>query len=110
MKESSHYDEIVRILCEDPEVQVTVDGGMKRFGASGELRANGKMFAFCSKGNLIVKVPQSRVASLIAEGRGQPCEMGRRTMREWVIVGPDRQSDWLPIAIESKDFVLGKGE
>ena len=109
MNESSHYDEIVRSLCEEQEVQVTVDGGMKRFGASGELRANGKMFAFCSKGNLIVKLAQSRVASLVAEGQGRPCEMGRRTMREWVVIGPEWQSEWLSIAIESKNFVLGKG-
>lgn len=63
------------------------------------------MFAFCAKGSLIVKLPQSRVAALIEEGKGQPCVMGRRTMREWVIIGPEWESEWLPITIESKRFV-----
>lgn len=109
MNGSSYYDEIVQILCEDQEVHATVAGGMKRFGASGELRAGGKMFAFCSKGRLIVKLPQSRVAALIDEKQGQPCVMGRRTMREWAVIGPEWQSEWLSIAIDSKNFVLGKG-
>lgn len=100
------YEEIVRILCEDPKVTSTVAGGMKRFGASGELRVDGKMFAFSSKGRLIVKLPQSKVAELIAEGRGEPCVMGRaRTMREWVVIGPEWQSDWLSIAMDSRNFV-----
>jgi hypothetical protein len=105
MSESTAYEEIVRSLCEDPEVSTTVAGGMKRFGASGEVRIGGKMFAFSSKGRLIVKLPQWKVAALIADGRGQPCVMGRRTMREWVVIGPEWQSEWLAIALESRNFV-----
>lgn len=105
MSGSTSYEEIVRILSEDPEVSYTAAGGMKRFGASGELRVGGKMFVFSSKGRLIVKLPQWRVAALIADGRGQPCEMGRRTMREWVVIGPEWQSEWLSIARESRNFV-----
>lgn len=97
-------------MCEDPEVSTTVEGGMRRFGASGELRVGGKMFAFSSKGRLIVKLPQSKVAALIAEGRGQPCVMGRRTMREWVVIGPEHQVEWLSIAMESRNFVFGNGK
>lgn len=108
MSDSQHYDRIVRTLCEDREVSVAVDGGMKRFGASGELRAGGKMFAFCSKERLILKLPQSRVAALIAEGLAEPCVMGNRKMREWVVVGLERESEWLNLAVESKNFVLGK--
>jgi hypothetical protein len=107
MSGSVSYEEIVRILCEDQEVSSTVSGGMKRFGASGELRAGGKMFAFSSKGRLIVKLPQLEVAAFIADGRGQHCVMGRRTMREWVVVGPEWESEWLSIAMKSKNFVLG---
>ncbi len=100
----------MQILCEDPEVRSTIAGGMKRFGASGELRIGGKMFAFSSKGRLIVKLPQRKVAALIADGRGQPCVMGRgRTMREWVVIGPEWQSEWLSIVMESRDFVSGDG-
>jgi hypothetical protein len=102
------YEEIVQLLCEDPDVSAVTAGGMKRFGASGELKVGGKMFAFSSKGRLIVKLPQSKVAALIAEGQGEPCVMGRgRTMREWVVVGPERQSEWLPLTLESKRFVSG---
>jgi hypothetical protein len=108
MSEWTRYEEIVHILCEDPEVSSTLAGGMKRFGASGELRVGGKMFAFSSKGRLIVKLPQSKVSTLIAEGRGQPCVMGRgRTMREWVVIGPEWQSEWLSIVMDSRNFVFG---
>jgi len=41
----------------------------------------------------------------LAEGKGQPCVMGRRTMREWVVIGPEWQPDWLSIAKESRNFV-----
>jgi hypothetical protein len=110
MSGSTSYEEIVRILCEEPEVSSTVAGGMKRFGASGELRIGGKMFAFSSKERLIVKLPQWKVAALIADGWGEPCVMGRgRTMREWVVIGAERQSEWLSIAKESKSFVFDSG-
>ncbi|UUZ80171.1 hypothetical protein LJK88_35205 [Paenibacillus sp. P26] len=106
MSGSARYEEIARILCEDPAVSRVIAGGMKRFGASGELRAGGKMFAFCSKERLIVKLPQRRVAELIADGRGQPCVMGRgRTMREWVVIGQEQRPEWLSIAMESKQFI-----
>lgn len=107
MSGETTYDEIVRILCEEPDVHATVKGGMKRFGTSGELRVGGKMFAFCAKGRLIVKLPQSKVAALIEEEVGQPCVMGRRTMREWVTIGPERESEWLSITMASKSFVQG---
>jgi hypothetical protein len=106
MSGTTRYEEIVHILCDDSDVSITKSGGMKRFGASGELRVRGKMFAFCSKGKLIVKMPQQKVAALIADGRGQPCVIGRRTMREWVVVGQECQSEWLSIAMESRDFVI----
>lgn len=109
MNEPATYEEIVRILCEaDPKVAATIEGGMKRFGASGELRVDGKMFAFCSMGRLIVKLPREKVSAWVTDGRGQPCVMGQRTMREWMTIGPERQGEWLAVAMESKRYVSGE--
>ena len=105
MGHSGGYDEIVRKLCGDRDVSVMTSGGMKRFGASGELRVNGRMFAFSTRGRLIVKLPRERVAALIADGVGRPCTMGNRTMREWVVIGPERHAEWPSLAAESKNFV-----
>lgn len=102
------YDEIVRILSQDPKVTTIIDPTKKRFGSSGELKYEGKMFAFHSRGRLIVKLPKPLVDTLISSGKGEPCIMGRgRVMKEWVVVGSALQSEWLSLASESKSFVSG---
>jgi hypothetical protein len=103
------YDEIVRILSQDPEVTTIIDHTKKRFGSSGELKYAGKMFAFHSKGKLIVKLPKPLIDTLISTGKGEPCVMGRgRVMKEWVVIGSTLQSGWLSLASESKCFVSSK--
>ncbi|WP_199617519.1 hypothetical protein [Paenibacillus alkalitolerans] len=103
------YDEIVRILSQDPEVTTTIDHTKKRFGSSGELKYAGKMFAFHHKGRLIVKLPKPQVDALISTGKCETCVMGRgRAMKEWVVIGASFQSEWLSLASESKSFVSGK--
>ena len=53
----------------------------------------------------MVKLPAERCAALVASGEGRPFESGRRKMREWVSVGPDREEDWPALVDEALAFV-----
>jgi hypothetical protein len=71
------------IVATDERVQVG-----KIFHSEG-LKTNEKYFAFTRRDDLVVKLPEERVAQLIAEGTGWPFDAGKgRPMREWVILRP----------------------
>jgi hypothetical protein len=56
---------------------------------------------------LVVKLPRSRVAALIASGDGErfdPRHDGR-LMKEWLCVAPTAQMEWLALAREALAFV-----
>ncbi|WP_104162288.1 hypothetical protein [Cryobacterium sp. N22] len=56
----------------------------KIFNGDG-VKVQGKVFAFIGRnGDLVAKVPESRVRELVSQHTGRPVVMGRRTMREWV--------------------------
>ncbi len=58
-------------------------------------------------GDLIVKLPSSRVDALIAEGDGLPFAPAGRRFREWVHV-PGRDADlWQALLDEGRAFVEG---
>ena len=79
------------------------------FGSVG-LKVSGKVFAMLVKGKLVVKLPQERVATLIASGTGEHFEPGHgRIMKEWVAIQPSSRSEWLSLAGEAKDFVASLG-
>jgi hypothetical protein len=100
------YAEIIRLLSEDSRVSTVLDPTKRRFGSSGELKCDGKMFAFHSRGRLIVKLPKAHVDNLIASSQGEPCVMGQgRVMREWVVVGGQFLDDWPSLVEQSKQFV-----
>ncbi len=67
------------------------------------LRVNGKIFAMEVDGDLVVKLPAARCAELTAAGRARPFQTGKRTMREWVVIGAGE--DWLALAEEAFAFV-----
>ena len=56
----------------------------KMFNGDG-VKVREKIFAFIGRnGDLVAKVPESRVHELVSQHTGRPVVMGRRTMREWV--------------------------
>jgi hypothetical protein len=65
------------------------------------LRVNGKIFAMCVDGELVVKLPRVRCEELVAAG-ARPFRAGGREMREWVVV---RDGDWVALAEEAYGFV-----
>jgi TfoX/Sxy family transcriptional regulator of competence genes len=81
----------------------------KRFGSS-ELKVHNKIFAMLVRGQLVVKLPRSRVDALIASGDGErfdPRHDGR-LMKEWVSIAPTSEEEWLSLAREAMEFVSSK--
>jgi len=73
---------------------------------SAGLKTTGKFFAFTTKGQLVVKLPAARVAELLANGAGQPCEPRKgRPMREWIVLTPADQDACTAYVVEAHDFV-----
>ena len=97
---------VVAAFLDDPDVTPPSGQG---FGASG-LRVQGKIFAMLSsKGEYVVKLPQRRVAALVAGGVGDYFDPGHgRRMNEWLQVEPTSALDWLELAREALAFVAPK--
>ena len=98
---------IVEELLGNPGVTPPSEG--KGFGSSG-LKIHNKIFAMLVRGQLVVKLPKSRVDALIASGDGErfdPRHDGR-LMKEWLSVDPTSTEDWLPLAREAMEFVASQ--
>ena len=79
-----------------------------KFG-SAALKVNGKIFAFLSQGDLVVKLPRDRVAELVDAGTGKPYDARRgKVMKEWVAIAPAQSRRWSRLAAEACDFVSGR--
>ncbi|BDV29451.1 hypothetical protein Microterr_01110 [Microbacterium terricola] len=75
------------------------------FGSEG-LRIRGKVFAFVGyRGALVVKVPAARADELVAAGEVERMVIRDRTLREWIVVGPDRAVAWPPLTAEAFAYV-----
>jgi hypothetical protein len=82
-------------------------GSKSGFGASGQLKMHEKIFAMLVSGKLVVKLPKPQVDALIAAGAGERFDPRRdgRLMKQWIVVGPTSDEDWLPLAREAMTFV-----
>jgi hypothetical protein len=79
-----------------------------KFGTAA-LKVNGKIFAFLSQGDLVVKLPRERVDELIASKTGKPFDAGRgKVMKEWVAIAPQESRRWPKLADDARDFVSGR--
>ena len=98
---------IVEELLNNPGVTPPSDG--KGFGSSG-LKVQNKIFAMLVRGDLVVKLPKARVDALVASGDGErydPRHDGR-FMKEWVVLVPTSEVEWLSLAREAMEFVASK--
>ncbi|MFY9891609.1 MAG: hypothetical protein WAK71_25100 [Streptosporangiaceae bacterium] len=96
------YEDLVDRLMGVPGV--TPPRGGSGFGRSA-LRYQGRIFAMLVRGQLVVKLPASRVTALIRSGNGAAFDANKGTpMREWLSLGPGSELDWLALATEALDF------
>lgn len=81
----------------------------KKFGASG-LKIHDKIFAMLVRGQLVVKLPKARVDALVASSDGERFDPRRdgRVMKEWIVIDPASEVEWLPLAREAMEFVASK--
>ncbi|MEO7019936.1 MAG: hypothetical protein ABI234_07275 [Ktedonobacteraceae bacterium] len=98
---------IIETLQSVPGVTPPWDGPQaKGFGALG-LKIHAKTFAMLLKDKLVLKLPQSRIDALIAEGYGErfhPHHDGR-VLKEWMNIESTFDEEWLPLAREAMEFV-----
>ncbi len=105
------FASVVEELLNHPGVTPPSDGpqAKKQFGASG-LKIHDKIFAMLVRGQLVVKLPKARVDALVASGDGErfdPRHDGR-LMKEWIVIAPASEVEWLPLAREAMEFVASK--
>lgn len=105
MVAAERFIELVEEFASSPGVTVPGEPGPRGFGSSA-LKVNGSIFAMLSHGRLVLKLPATRVGSLIATGAGTSFDAGKgRPMKEWVtLTGEDRET-WLALAREALGFV-----
>lgn len=81
-----------------------------KFG-NASFQTEAKVFAFTRPDGVAMKLPESRIRALIEEGKAEFLVMGKRTMREWMLLRlPETgklSNEDLKLLREAKDFVAG---
>ncbi len=98
------FARLAETLSKDPRVDDPRVARAKGFGSKG-LKVARKLFAFHSKGRLVVKLPGNRVAALAVSGEGKPFDPGHgRLMKEWLALDFGAVALWPQLAREALDF------
>jgi hypothetical protein len=72
------------------------------------LKVDGRFLGFATKDDVVVKLPAHRVRELIACGEGRPCQIGKRTMREWVRLRPADEGTCVAYLSEAREFAASR--
>lgn len=86
---------VERLLAEDPRIS------LKRAFSSPGLRLDDTIFAMEVRGELVVKLAAGRCEELASDGAARPFTSGGRELREWVVIGPEREFEWDALADEA---------
>jgi hypothetical protein len=99
----SDGDDLWRAICER---LLAADGDveLKHAFSSPGLRYRDKIFAMHVKDDLVLKLPPHRCEDLASDGAARPFRIGQRAMREWVVLGPDREFEWDALSDEALAF------
>jgi hypothetical protein len=96
------FEAVVEALAGRDRVAV---GGRRGFGGNA-LQVDGHIFAMSNHRGLVLKLPRTRVAELIATGDGLPFDAGKgRPMAEWVVIPPNAGVDSIALAEDALAFV-----
>lgn len=107
MTPDAKYAKLVRAMAGNGVTHVTEGKG---FGSSGQMKIDGRIFAMLVRGQLVLKLPRPRVDELVESGHGVRFDAGKgKPMREWFVLSPTSQKQWLPLAHEAMDFVKTGG-
>lgn len=102
---AERFARLVDQFAGTPGITVPEQTGKRGFGSSA-LRVGGSIFAMLTQGRLVVKLPRTRVTSLIENGSGEAFTAGKAAaMKEWLTVTTDEPAAWLELAREALDFV-----
>ena len=73
------------------------------------LRVGGAFFASCDRatGDLLVKLPESRVDELVASDRARPFAPAGRRFREWAAIPVESGRSWRRLLDDALRFVGG---
>ncbi len=104
--------DLLKMLRRAPKLAATVEAYEKqaaepgrRFGKNGLKTKDGKLFALFTQDTLVVKLPNERVVSLVADRLGKPFDPGHgRLMKGWLTVTNEKAS-WVDLAKEAHEFV-----
>ena len=69
------------------------------------LTVDDKIFAIFHRDGMVFKLPAERCQALLADGMGTPFNVGKRVMKEWIVVPENHADQWLPLADEAYTFV-----
>jgi hypothetical protein len=80
------------------------DVGLGRIFHDEGLECGGRYFAVRHRDGLLLKLPEARVQELIGTDVAVPFSVGKRVMREWLIVPPTASRRWRKLAAEALAF------
>jgi hypothetical protein len=100
---AERFTAVVDALTGEPDVTPPDASGPRRFG-SRALKADGAAFAMVVRDALVLKLPATRVATLLAEGSGSPFGKPGQSYREWVALPDGEPATDLPLAREALEF------
>ncbi len=99
------FEGLVEVLAGEPGVTPPHASPARGFG-SDALKVHGSIFAMVVYGQLVVKLPASRVRELIDDGTAGAFTAGKsRPLREWVSVPVEQYAAWELLAREALEFV-----
>jgi len=77
----------------------------------GCLMVNNRIFAFTRPDESgALKLPEARITELVADGEIRHLTMGKRTMREWVVIPDIASPGNLPLLLEARAYVASLPE
>lgn len=108
MTEKEMTDLLAALLGDIPEVALTLYGDRANF----TIGAKKKIFAFTRKDGVVLKLPAERVQALAQTRGASALVMGKKTMKEWVLMpyahGSALRKD-MKLVKEAMAFTAAKG-
>lgn len=106
MAPEEKYEDLVDEFTGQPGI--TPPGATGGFGR-GALRVGGRIFVMFVRGQLVLKLPATRVDELVDGGHGVRFDANKGTpMKEWLALAADSPQPWPALAKEALEFVGGK--